>query len=84
MEVSALNDKAVHEQDAQQYHHASGVCNHNVACQAGNEAVERQAKLVHQEQESPEHEEPAAMPTQHITVKYTLVGATVPGQCVLP
>ena len=32
--VRVLNDEAIHEEHAQQHHHASSVGNHNVACQS--------------------------------------------------
>ena len=61
MQISALDDKAIHEEDTQQQHHASSISNNNVAGYGGGEAVKGEAKLVAQEQQSPEHEEPAAI-----------------------
>ena len=49
VKVSALDDKSIHEEDAQQHHHAGSICNHNVACQSGDKAVQGKPKLMSQE-----------------------------------
>lgn len=51
---------AHHEEHTKKKHHAQGICEHHVACQCGCEPVQGETKLVGQEHDGPEHEEPAA------------------------
>ena len=60
MDELAANDKAVHEENAQQQQHAAGVGHHNVARGSGYHPEDADTNLVGQEQQSHEHEESAA------------------------
>ena len=59
VDVELANDKAIHEEDAQQQQHASSICHHNLAGNGGHHPVDADANLVSQEQQSKVHEEPA-------------------------
>ena len=59
VDVSSLDDKAIHEENAQQDHHAQSVGYHNVACQGGHKSEDRDADLMDEEEACQVHEEPA-------------------------
>jgi len=59
MEVSSLDEKAIHEENAEQDHHAKSVGYHNVARQGGHKSEDRDADLVDEEEACQVHEEPA-------------------------
>ena len=59
MDELVANDKAIHEEDAQQQQHAASVGHHNVTRGSGYDPEDADTNLMGQEQQSHEHEKPA-------------------------
>lgn len=55
-----LANEADHEEDTKKEHHSQRICEHHVAGERAHKPVKAEAKLMREEQDGPEHEEPAA------------------------
>ena len=49
VDVELANDKAIHEEDAQQQQHAGSICHHNLAGGSGHHSIDADTNLMGQE-----------------------------------